>query len=119
MSETRQSMEHRWGTRVEVNAPAVLRDTTGIHATARVCNASLSGAFIETRVRFPLLARVSVKTIARGGEWLDGCVVRSDQNGIAVEWLDPDLLAVAALLGVQRDLPATRTANLARHASRR
>lgn len=102
MSESRQSMEHRWGTRVAVNAPATVRDTTGHLASARVRNASLSGAFVETDIHFALLARVSVRASARGSEWLHGCVVRVEDHGFAIEWLDPDLQAVAALLGVSR-----------------
>lgn len=107
MSEARHGMEHRWGTRVRVQAPAAVRDSTGLFATATVRNASLSGAFLETTVRFPLLSRVSVKAVARYGEWLHGCVVRTEDDGFAVEWLDPDLHAVAALMGVRRNLPST------------
>lgn len=117
MSESRQSMEHRWGTRVAVNAPATMRDTTGHLATAVVRNASLSGAFVETPTPFALLARVAVKAGARGGEWLHGCVVRVERNGIAIEWLDPDLQAVAALLDVRRapQRPAAATPRVQKH----
>jgi hypothetical protein len=92
-------MEHRWGTRVELRAGAKLMTLDGL-CEAVLKNASISGAFIQTSARPMLLSRVSVRPEATGSEWLDGWVVRVEPGGIAVEWLDPPLRAVAALLAL-------------------
>ena len=94
-------MEHRWGTRITLNAPAELKTPDGLSAVGSVRNASLSGAFVETRATLPLLARVSLRPLAAGSEWLDACVVRVENRGVALEWLEPGLQAVAALLATR------------------
>lgn len=109
MSAKRQFMEHRWGTRTDVHAPAKVMTSEGL-TDAVVRNASLSGAFIETGARPTLLSRVAVRPAAGAGEWLDACVVRVEARGVALEWLDPPLHAVAVLMARQTD----RTAPAAR-----
>lgn len=99
MSANPQFMEHRWGTRVDLEASARLMTGDGM-CEAMLCNASLSGAFLETTARPTLLSRVSVRPVSPGGEWLDGWVVRIESRGIAVEWLDPPLHSVAVLLAL-------------------
>lgn len=94
-------MEHRWGTRVDLDAPAEISTPAGFAASGYVRNASVSGAFVETRMRFPLLSRISVHPLARDGEWLDAWVVRVESKGIAVEWLDPGLRKVSGLLSLR------------------
>jgi hypothetical protein len=91
-------MEHRWGSRCALDAPAEIKAADGHSAKATVRNASLSGAYLATSARFPLLGRISVRPLAWREEWLDACVVRADDEGIAVEWLDPGEPAVASLL---------------------
>ena len=51
-------MEHRWGTRVALFTPAQVTTASGRTFNATVCNASLSGAFIETPGRLPVLSRI-------------------------------------------------------------
>ncbi len=100
MSANSQLREHRWGHRVVLNAPAELATIDGVSADARVRDASISGAFVETTARLPPLSRVSVRPRTRAGEWLDGWVVRTDGTGVGIEWLDPGLRAVSALLSL-------------------
>lgn len=94
-------MEHRWGTRVALDAPCEVKSSDGLSAIGSVRNASLSGAFVDTRVTLPLLARVSLRPLSPDGEWLEACVVRVEPKGIALEWLEPGLQAVASLLAMR------------------
>ena len=96
-------MEHRWGTRMDLNVPAEVWTSDGVSTHASVKNASLSGAFLETRVRVPLLSRVAIRPLARAADWLDACVVRVEDSGLALEWLDPGLHSVSSLLALRRD----------------
>ncbi len=91
-------MEHRWGSRVPLHVSALIRTGAGESLTASIRDASISGAFVETALRLPLLARVLVRPLADTGEWLDGCVVRVEGDGLALEWSGPGLHAVATLL---------------------
>ena len=104
MNASTQYMEHRWGTRIELNAPAELWTAEGVTSEACVRNASLSGAFVETTARVPLLSRIALRALARrNGDWLDACVVRVEPAGLALEWLDPGLHSVSALLALRQD----------------
>ena len=62
-------MEHRWGERIELDCPVrlELRDGTGVEG--RLCNASISGAWIETGARLPArsLAYAIVNVIVPAG----------------------------------------------------
>ncbi|MET0280142.1 MAG: PilZ domain-containing protein [Steroidobacteraceae bacterium] len=106
-------MEHRWGNRMELHAPAVLQTPTGSIAHARVRNASISGAFVETLLQLPLLSRVQLRPDCETGEWLEACVVRVESDGAALEWLDPPLQAVSALLALRGAPPARAPAPVA------
>ncbi len=102
MGASRQFMEHRWGTRVKLDVPVALRTANGL-ANSWVRNASVSGAFVETNEKIPVHARVSVQLIARAGESLDALVVRVENTGVGLEWLDPGLRSVSALLSFRHD----------------
>jgi hypothetical protein len=105
-NQDRQHMEHRWGTRVEIHAPVDLLTHDGGFLQASVKNASLSGAFVNTDQRLPLFSRVALRPVLNAhGEWLEGCVVRVEDSGMALEWLDPGLHAVSVLLSLRRDSP--------------
>jgi hypothetical protein len=108
MSANADLMEHRWGIRVDLDAVVEIRTTETWSATAVIRNASLSGAFVETDSRPVALSRISLRLIARTGEWLEACVVRVEDGGFAVEWLDPGMQAVADLLSLRRDATVTR-----------
>jgi hypothetical protein len=71
-----------------------------------VRDASLSGAFVETRRPLILMTRIALCPTGRTGEWLDGFVVRAASGGYGVEWLDPGLHPVSALLSLRRETPA-------------
>lgn len=105
MNASTQYMEHRWGTRIELDAPAEVWTAEGVCTDAVVRNASLSGAFVQTSVTVPLLSRIALRPLVKGGDWLDACVVRLESSGLALEWLDPGLHPVSALLALRRDAP--------------
>ncbi|MEO8313829.1 MAG: PilZ domain-containing protein [Pseudomonadota bacterium] len=98
-----EHMEHRWGTRVELDIPAEIRTGDGLSVSAFVRNASLSGAFVETQTILPMLSCISVRVMSQAGEWLDACVVRIEETGMALEWLDPGSDIVPALLELRGD----------------
>jgi hypothetical protein len=106
MSQVRHHMEHRWGTRVELHAPAELLTHGGQYMQASVRNASLSGAFVDVRQHLPLMSRVALSPLARPDRWLEGCVVRVESSGVALEWLDPGLQAVSILLSLRPESAA-------------
>jgi hypothetical protein len=108
MSANADLMEHRWGIRVELGALVEIRTAETWSATAVVRDASLSGAFVETDSKPAALSRVSLRLVARTGEWLEACVVRVEDSGFAVEWLDPGLQAVADFLSLRRDATVPR-----------
>jgi hypothetical protein len=109
MSANLQVIEHRWGTRIPLAAAAELRTEYRASIDVLVDNASLSGAFVRTAARLPLLSCVYLHVHDGPTEWLEACVVRHDEDGMGLEWLDPGL-AVCALLATQSDAPLSRTA---------
>ena len=101
-------MEHRWGERIELDCPVrlELRDGTGVEG--RLCNASISGAWIETGARLPArsLAYAIVNVIVPAGARrraieLPACIARIAPDGVGVEWRD---MAVPTLVGLLREL---------------
>lgn len=91
-------MEHRWGTRIPLAVPAEVKAADGERSAATVRNASISGAFIETPRRFPLMSRVCVRPLSRPEPGLDAHVVRAEAGGVAVEWSYPGARPVAEML---------------------
>jgi hypothetical protein len=102
-------MEHRCGTRVSLSARAFVTTTSRETAMACVTNASVTGAFIETAAKPPILSRLTVRLplARRPALALDGYVVRHDEGGIAVEWLEPGSDATIELMSLaeQESLP--------------
>ncbi len=82
-------MEHRWGTRHDLDLPAQLVAGDGTTAPATIRNVSLSGALIHSLLQLPPSSRVVVQPQARPGRGLEAQVVRSDSGGFAVKWLQP------------------------------
>jgi hypothetical protein len=109
MSANVQILEHRWGTRIPLETPAELRTEYRASIDVVVDNASLSGLFVRTGARLPLLSCVFIHIHEGPSEWIEACVVRHDEAGMGLEWLDPGL-AVCALLATQRPVPLDRTA---------
>jgi len=89
-------MEHRWGHRLEVNQPVRLRVRGGQWVSGRIRNASISGAFITSRLSVMPLSHITVRfpgsrgkqSEERAAQELQGQVVRSTRAGLAVEWLE-------------------------------
>lgn len=99
-------MEHRWGQRSAVDFP--VRLTCDPYATgrrARLLNVSVSGAFVATALRPPLLAGIQLDIDLPGRAAADrplrigAYVVRRSTGGFAVEWheLLSDRLASALI----------------------
>jgi len=91
-------MEHRWGTRIALSLPAEIQSSDGRRGAATVRNASVSGAFLETPLKFPLLSRVCVRPLSRPEPGLDAHVVRAEPDGFAVEWSHPGAHPVSDLM---------------------
>lgn len=98
-----QQFEQRWGARAPLQALAELITADGDFEAVWVRDASLSGAFVETRRSLRLMTRVALCPTGRTGEWLDGFVVRAGDGGYGIEWRDPGLHPVAALLSLGRE----------------
>src|SRR6516162_7303486 len=102
-------MEHRWGQRSIVDVPVRLECPDYAVGSGRLTNVSISGGFIETNVVLPMLARVLVEVDlgpCGGGKEplrIDGCVVRREACGCAIEWHDlaPEKLGQLPLLREQ------------------
>jgi hypothetical protein len=113
-------MEHRWGTRMEIDEAAELRTADGQSTYVLISDASLSGARLVTALQVQVLSCVSLRPVASTGDWLDACVVRADVENhvIAVEWLDPWLRPLAALLAARRVAAPAGAASAERTAAR-
>jgi hypothetical protein len=86
-------MERRWGHRREINRFVRLRMRNGLRGFGRICDVSISGAWIATRLPAKLLTYVQVgftaiqkgrKTVAR----VEGLIVRMASHGFGVEWCE-------------------------------
>lgn len=93
--------EHRWGTRVTLEAPAWLRTAQGSPLDVVLGNASLSGAYVRTSLRAPLLSCVLLRMVGGTSDWLEACVVRHDTTGMGLEWIEPGVRSVSALLALR------------------
>jgi hypothetical protein len=87
-------MEHRWGERVSVDIPILLRRHARRSAEARIANISQSGALIRTNLPLPLLGRVDIHV---NGHTLSSFVTRIESSSVGVEWCEssPKLLKIA------------------------
>jgi hypothetical protein len=106
MNPERGMREHRWGVRVELNAPAELLTADLLQIAVVIRNASFSGAFIETNIRLPRLTLITIRPLAFGSFALEAAVARPDPAGLGIEWLDSTQAPMAELLGLSR--PVTR-----------
>ena len=96
-------MEHRWGERLQLDSPARLLLQDGRNIEARVRNASISGALIETGTPLPPYTMLSVMLMCGKGYRrrtieLPACVVRIARGCIGVEWRDMAVPTLVALL---------------------
>lgn len=107
--------EQRWGARMPLHATAELITADGDFEAVCVRDASLSGAFVETRRELPMMMRVALCPTGRAGEWLDGIIVRAGDGGYGIEWLDPGLRPVSALLSLRHHRGALPDSTRQRH----
>jgi len=99
-------MEHRWGHRREVNRFVRLRMRSGLIGFGRIRDASISGAWVATKLPAKLMSYVQIgftamqngrRTVAR----VEGLIVRIASHGFGVEWREFAHPAVLAILMVR------------------
>ncbi len=100
-------MEHRWGHRRQINKPVRLTLSDGRMARGRLCNLSVTGAWIASSVRGKPSQWVEVHFTRvyesrRTAACVPGMIVRTAPSGFAVEWFDFAPGPVLTLLGQSR-----------------
>jgi hypothetical protein len=78
----RSRMEHRWGERISVRADVRLHCAKW-DAAGHLKDASLSGAFIHTRLLVPAWSQIELEL---SGERIAAFVVRVTSDGLGIEW---------------------------------
>ncbi len=87
-------MEHRWGHRRKVSRIVHLLTRSGREAPGRICNVSISGAYIVSPLSPELFSRVRIRfapsqrQLGNGGGVVEAQVVRREDHGFAVEWCE-------------------------------
>lgn len=105
MSADKQFMEHRCGTRIALHITVELETTAG-STLAAMRNASVSGAYLETMRKPALLSRVTLsRRLVNPCVQIEAGVVRVDNKGVALEWLDPGLRTMAELMALCAPAP--------------
>ena len=79
---------------------------------ANLANASISGAFLETRLQLPVNANIILEPISTAGVALEGVkiaarVARVDLRGLGIEWRVMATPETLALLGADVPPPAS------------
>ena len=72
---------------------------------ANIANASISGAFLETSLKLPVNANITLEPVSTAGPALEGLklvarVARVDPRGLGIEWRVMATPQILALLGV-------------------
>jgi hypothetical protein len=98
-------MEHRWGHRQKISRTVQLDTRGGLAARGRICNVSISGAFIVSPLPVNLFSYVKIQFIAmlngkRTATALEGQVVRKDASGFGIEWCEFAPEAIRSLVVV-------------------
>lgn len=90
-SQKIRAMEHRWGRRITLDLPAIVAHGER-RAAARLCDASLSGGFVATRMRLPLWSQVEVRLVpvmsGQSAAAIPAAVVRARHDGLGIEWCE-------------------------------
>jgi hypothetical protein len=96
-------MEHRWGQRIRCQARVRISTGSDFIGSGNVRDVSSSGAFIETALRLPVNATVTLvvlgnESAVRAVE-IQANVVRVERDGLGVEWRDTPAGSICAVLG--------------------
>jgi len=94
-------MEHRWGRRVSTDIRVQIFADPASVAWGRLRDISVSGGFIETALKIPALSTLSLTlppARCRGSRVAHGIVIRSNRDGVGVEWFDADSHLIVALM---------------------
>ena len=96
-------MEHRWGQRMPCRA--TVRICAGMDASGmgRIRDISTSGAFIETTTRFPPSSPISLLILGNASAShaveISAIVVRTEPDGVGVEWCETPAGFICANVG--------------------
>jgi len=95
-------MEHRWGRRKPCRASVSVSAGAGVIGTARVRDVSISGAFLETALPLPLFSQIAIAVLPDDAthtlEFM-ASVVRTEPEGVGIEWCEPVAGSICRLLG--------------------
>lgn len=98
-----QFMEHRWGQRRPCVARVCVSAGAGVAGSGRLRNISMSGAFLETALPLPLFAQIAIAVLhddgARHRVEFTATVVRSESDGVGIEWNETADGPICRLLG--------------------
>lgn len=111
-------MEHRWGGRKPMGTKVRLVAWPGAIGAGTLRDVSLSGAFVETDLSLPLLARVAVdpqfdRRASGETQGIHAFVVRQEADGLGMEWCE---FAPEAVLEWVRGTPVPHVSTL-KHAA--
>jgi hypothetical protein len=90
--------DHRWGSRFDSGMAAELRSDGGVQSDGVVRNVSLSGAFVQTTMQLPTFSRMYLRPMSASAHWMPAYIVRTDANGVALEWVHPGMAAIRSWL---------------------
>jgi hypothetical protein len=94
-------MEHRWGRRVATDVDVRIFADPASAGWGRLRNISVSGGFVETALRIPVLCTLCLTapaTDSRDEYLVRAIVVRNTADGVGVEWCEGDSSAIPALM---------------------
>lgn len=98
--------------RHRIVAAAELETPYGARIDVYVTNASLTGAFVKMDDAVALLSSVRIRPLTPSSEWIDAWVVRVNESGVGLEWFDPDVRHLSALLASVRPSAARSRTSL-------
>ena len=116
-------VEHRWGGRIACHAHVRVSAEDDLSGDGRMHDVSMSGAFIETKLPLPLYSQAAIAIVNEDGSVREPAirvtVVRTESNGVGVEWRETVEGPVCPALGCTnlpcratppRDTPVTAAA---------
>ena len=96
-------MEHRWGERKRCRARVCVSAGAGASGAGGMRDVSVSGAFLETALPLPLFSQIAIAVLSADGSThaveFTACVVRSEPDGVGVEWCEPVSGSICRCLG--------------------